>query len=113
VRRRAELGDWAEEERAYAGDEFEDLHDCPALEQVGPARPNVQRARRRERARSSGSKQRARMHKHVCACPGGQPIRAATTDLQHVTCSRCGSYFVWAPTPSELDDDTLAGRRPA
>jgi hypothetical protein len=29
IRRRPEAGDWAEAERAYAGDEYEE-HDCPA-----------------------------------------------------------------------------------
>ena len=103
------------QERAYHADTDDrwQLHDCPALEGVGKPGPSPVRAYRRERSREKGGKQRSRLHKHVCACPDGPPIRAAAIDLTHITCGRCGSWFTWSPTPSELFDDELAGRVPA
>jgi hypothetical protein len=113
IRRRAELDDELEQERAYAGDEFEDLHQCPALEAYGPRRQDVTRARRRERPRTTASKQRGRLRKHVCACQPPRILRAACRDLTDLECPRCSSYFVYSPTPSELSDDELSGRVPA
>lgn len=71
------------------------------------------RAPRAERPRSTPAKQKTYLRKHVCACSPARILRAAATDLTDVTCGRCGTYFVWAPTPSELSDDELAGRVPA
>jgi hypothetical protein len=114
VRGRAELDDWDAEERAYRaeGDLLDD-HECPALDQYGPRRETVTRAPRRERPRSSAVKRKTYLRKHVCACQPPRILRAASTDLTDVTCGRCSTYFVWSPSPAELSDDDLAGRRPA
>jgi hypothetical protein len=114
VRGRAELDDWDAEERAYRSEgDLEDLHDCPALDGYGPRRETVTRAPRSERPRTTASKQKTYLRKHVCACQLPRIVRAAATDLTDVVCGRCSSYFTWAPTPSELSDDDLAGRVPA
>jgi hypothetical protein len=107
--------DYGDNERAYHQDIDRrwELHDCPVLEGNGPRRETVTRARRAERPRTTATRQRSRMHRFLCACPDAQPIRAATTDLSHLVCGKCDSYLVWSPTASELDDDALAGRRPA
>jgi hypothetical protein len=112
VRRRPELDDFHEEERAYSGDVFEQ-HDCSAVEELGDQGPEATRAPRRERPRMTAGKQRARLKRHTCACQPPRILRAATTDLTDLECPRCSTYFVWAPSPSELSDDELAGRIPA
>lgn len=112
--RRPDVDDWDAEERAYQVDvDVLDDHDCPALEQLGPRRADVQRTLRRQRPRVTASKQRARLRKHICGCQPPRILRATTRDLTDLTCPRCSAYFTWAPTSSELSDDELAGRIPA
>jgi hypothetical protein len=103
--------DYGDDERAYHHDVDDrwQLHDCPALEQLGPRRADVQRAPRRERPRRTAAKQRA----YLRACQPPRILRAATDDLTDLECPRCSRYFIWSPTPSELGDDELAGRVPA
>jgi len=112
LRRRAEgHDDWEAEERGY----FHEFEECPCGGDVRTVTsgPEPTRAPRQQRARSTATRQRARMHKHTCDCQPARIVRAATTDLTDVTCGRCGSWFVWQPTESELSDNELAGRVPA
>jgi len=111
VRRRADVDDVQAEEAAYHAELDQlDEHDCSALEELGDLGPEATRARRRERPRTTASKQRARLKRHTCACQPPRILRAATTDLTDLVCPRCSTYFTWSPTESELSDDELAGR---
>jgi len=112
---RPEHDDLDAQERVYHEDtgDLWQLHDCPALERYGPRRETVTRAPRAERPRTTTGKQKTYLRKHVCACSPPRIVRATSTDLTDVMCGRCSSYFTWAPSPSELSDDDLAGRVPA
>jgi hypothetical protein len=114
VRRRADVDDWEAEDRAYRsqGAELEE-HDCAGLEDVGDLGPAPQQVARRGPARTRGRREPVRIRKHTCACSPPRIVRSATRDLTDVVCQRCSSHFTWQPSPCELDDDTLAGRRSA
>jgi len=113
LRRRAEgHDDYQEQERSY----WHESEECPCggdVRAIGAAGPEPTRVARRERPRTTASKQRARMHKHTCACQPPRLLRAATRDLTDLECPRCSSYFVWQPTDSELREEELAGRQSA
>jgi len=101
MRSRSELGDWAEEERSYAGDEFTE-HQCittgPA--RVGDTAPPPEQRARGGRPSTGRAKRAVRNYRYRCACEAGPPIRCGRRDLD-ATCGRCGCRFTWDPSGSE------------